>query len=79
MNILIPLGGLGQRFKDVGYELPKPLIKALCAFEEIFIEKFSKDYLDYLKIIKASLYLTLIPFHKKELSTKFYKHFYELI
>ena len=29
MNILIPLGGLGQRFKDVGYELPKPLIKAL--------------------------------------------------
>ena len=20
MNILIPLGGLGQRFKDVGYE-----------------------------------------------------------
>ena len=29
MNILIPLGGLGQRFKDVGYESPKPLIKAL--------------------------------------------------
>lgn len=77
MNILIPLGGLGQRFKDVGYESPKPSIKALG--KEIFIEKFSKDYLDYLKIITASLYLTLIPFHKKELSTKFYKHFYELI
>ena len=28
MNIPL-LGGLGQRFKDVGYESPKPLIKAL--------------------------------------------------
>ena len=28
MNILIPLGGLGQRFKDVGM-ISKPLIKAL--------------------------------------------------
>jgi NDP-sugar pyrophosphorylase family protein len=27
--ILIPLGGLGQRFADVGYSEPKPLIKAL--------------------------------------------------
>ena len=26
MIILIPLGGLGQRFKEVGYSLPKPLI-----------------------------------------------------
>lgn len=27
MNILIPLAGKGQRFKDVGYDLPKPLIE----------------------------------------------------
>lgn len=27
MNILIPLAGKGQRFKDVGYNLPKPLIE----------------------------------------------------
>jgi len=26
MNIIIPLGGLGQRFKDDGYTKPKPLI-----------------------------------------------------
>ena len=26
MIIIIPLGGLGQRFKEVGYSLPKPLI-----------------------------------------------------
>jgi len=29
MIILIPLGGLGQRFKDLGYKLPKPLINVM--------------------------------------------------
>jgi dTDP-glucose pyrophosphorylase len=29
MNILIPLGGLGERFKKEGYNDPKPLIKVL--------------------------------------------------
>ena len=28
MIVIIPLGGVGQRFMDVGYDLPKPLIKA---------------------------------------------------
>ena len=28
MIVIIPLGGVGQRFTDVGYDLPKPLIKA---------------------------------------------------
>lgn len=27
MNIVIPMAGIGKRFKDVGYELPKPIIK----------------------------------------------------
>ena len=27
MIVIIPLGGLGQRFTDVGYDLPKPLVK----------------------------------------------------
>ena len=26
MNIIIPLGGKGERFKNKGYEQPKPLI-----------------------------------------------------
>ncbi len=26
MKIIIPIGGIGQRFKDEGFELPKPLI-----------------------------------------------------
>ena len=29
MNIVIPLGGLGERFKKEGYIEPKPLIKIL--------------------------------------------------
>lgn len=29
MNIVIPIGGVGKRFSDDGYSLPKPLIKSL--------------------------------------------------
>jgi len=29
MNIIIPIGGIGQRFKDEGYLMPKPLISVL--------------------------------------------------
>ena len=29
MNIVIPIGGIGQRFKDAGYQYPKPLINVL--------------------------------------------------
>ena len=29
MNILIPIGGIGQRFKSEGYSSPKPLIKIM--------------------------------------------------
>lgn len=29
MNVIIPIGGVGKRFSDDGYTLPKPLIKSL--------------------------------------------------
>lgn len=29
LNIIIPLGGLGQRFLDTGFNLPKPLINLM--------------------------------------------------
>ena len=29
VNIVVPISGLGQRFKDAGYNIPKPLIKVL--------------------------------------------------
>jgi HAD superfamily hydrolase (TIGR01509 family) len=35
MNIIIPLGGIGKRFTDDGYNLPKPLIKI---FDKTMIE-----------------------------------------
>jgi len=47
LHILMPLGGLGKRFKDQGFELPKPLIevdgipmfqKALSSFNSLQVE-----------------------------------------
>lgn len=35
MNIIIPIGGKGERFKNAGYALPKPLIKV---FDKTIIE-----------------------------------------
>ena len=29
INILIPIGGIGERFKNEGYNSPKPLINVL--------------------------------------------------
>jgi NDP-sugar pyrophosphorylase family protein len=29
MNVIIPIGGTGERFKEDGYNSPKPLIKVL--------------------------------------------------
>ena len=29
MNVIIPLGGIGQRFLETGFNLPKPLIQLL--------------------------------------------------
>lgn len=48
LQILMPMGGLGQRFRDAGYDTPKPLIdvegeamfqKALAAYEDYPGEK----------------------------------------
>ena len=43
MNIIIPLGGKGERFQKEGYKLPKPLIKVL----EKEILFFTIDNLNY--------------------------------
>ena len=55
MIIIIPLGGLGQRFLDMGYNDPKPLIKVLgkeiifYLLENLKIKKQDKIYLVYNK------------------------------
>jgi len=56
LQILMPMGGLGQRFRDQGYETPKPLIqvegqamflKALESFEGLDVPK------SYIFVIRA--------------------------
>jgi len=53
MNILIPLGGIGKRFEDYGYNKPKPLIKVLgkeiifWLLESLKIESNDKVYIAY--------------------------------
>lgn len=53
MNILIPLGGIGKRFGDYGYNKPKPLIKVLgkeiifWLLESLRLEESDKVYIAY--------------------------------
>ena len=57
MNIIIPLGGKGERFKNEGYKLPKPLIKIFdkemifYVIDKLIINKFDKLYIIYNKIL----------------------------
>jgi capsule biosynthesis phosphatase len=47
-------------------------LSMLMAFEQYFIELYSKQEFCYLKIITKSLLFTLIPLHNNELCNKFY-------
>ncbi len=53
MNIIIPLGGKGERFKNNGYEDPKPLIKILgkemifYVLDNLQLEKDDKVFIIY--------------------------------
>ena len=57
MIIIIPLGGIGQRFSDFGYETPKPLIRAngkeiiLRVIESLKLTKNDRIYVVYNKIL----------------------------
>lgn len=59
MNIVIPLGGLGKRFSDFGYKLPKPLIK-------LFFKPIIFWLLDNLKVTnKDNVYIICNKMLKK--------------
>lgn len=53
MNIIIPLGGIGKRFSDVGYLKPKPLIKVsgkeiiFWLLDNLKINKIDKIFIPY--------------------------------
>ena len=57
MNILIPLGGIGKRFGDFGYNKPKPLIKVLgkeiifWLLESLKLDPSDKVYIAYTEIL----------------------------
>lgn len=76
MNIIIPLGGKGERFKKEGYNLPKPLIK-VCEKEILF---YVIDNLDIQKEDKVYIIynLELDEYHFNEIIKKKYP-FIELI
>jgi len=79
MNIIIPLGGKGERFTKEGYDLPKPLIKiydkemilhvldnmSFCEEDRIFIiYKYELDEYDFKKIIQTKYpQIYFIPIH----------------
>ena len=59
MNIIIPLGGLGKRFSDFGYKLPKPLIR-------LFFKPIIFWLLDNLKVTnKDNVYIICNKMLKK--------------
>ena len=57
MNIIIPLGGKGERFKNEGYKLPKPLIKIFdkemifYVIDKLTINESDKLFIIYNKIL----------------------------
>ena len=68
MNIIIPIGGIGQRFKDEGYDMPKPLINVLGkpmiykVIDNLKIESTDKIHIIYHNHLKEFNFETLIKF-----------------
>ena len=69
MNIIIPIGGIGQRFKDEGYDLPKPLISALGkpmiyhVIGSLYLEPTDTIHIVYHNHLKEYNFETLIKFY----------------
>jgi capsule biosynthesis phosphatase len=68
MNIIIPIGGVGQRFKDEGYDMPKPLINVLGkpmiykVIDNLKIKNTDRIYIIYHNHLKEFNFETLIKF-----------------
>ena len=71
MNIIIPLGGKGERFKKEGYDTPKPLIKVLDkeilfhVIDNLLYSEISRDikiniYIIYNKELEESNFSNII-------------------
>lgn len=82
MIIVIPLGGIGKRFSDLGYKDPKPLIKVLgkeiifWVLDNLKINKEDKIYIVYNKVLDDYNFINFfgkypsVNFLKLEFNTK---------
>ena len=77
MNIIIPIGGVGQRFKDEGYNMPKPLISVLGkpmiyqVINSLQLESTDIVYVVYHNHLKEFNFETLIKFYFPKTNIKF--------
>jgi len=77
MNIIIPIGGIGQRFKDEGYNMPKPLISVLGkpmiyqVINSLQLESTDTVYIIYHNHLKEFNFETLIKFYFSKINIKF--------
>jgi len=77
MNVIIPIGGVGQRFKDEGYLYPKPLINVLGksmiyrVIESLNLSQDDTLYITYNNQLKEYNFEDLINFWFPEKNIKF--------
>ena len=77
MNIIIPIGGLGQRFKDEGYLIPKPLISVLGktmiyrVIDNLNLNDEDTIYIVYNNQLKEFNFENLIKFYFPKKNIKF--------
>lgn len=77
MNIVIPIGGVGQRFKDAGYQFPKPLINVLGkpmlyhVLKNLKVESSDTIWIIYNNSLKEFNFEILIKFYFPKLNLKF--------
>jgi capsule biosynthesis phosphatase len=77
MNIIIPIGGIGQRFKDEGYDMPKPLISVLGkpmiyqVINSLKLDNTDIIHIVYHNHLKEFNFETLIKFYFPKINIKF--------
>lgn len=77
MNIIIPIGGIGKRFSDEGYQLPKPLIKSLG--ESIIVKCIKSLKVETSDVIYILYRIELDKYNFKDIITKNFSHNFKFI
>jgi capsule biosynthesis phosphatase len=77
MNIIIPIGGIGQRFQDEGYLMPKPLISVLGktmiyrVIDNLNLKDEDTIYIVYNNQLKEFNFENLVKFYFPKKNIKF--------